>query len=962
MSQTPTAIKKSYSSHNENIFTQNILGILEKPTKRVIVRQPSKDRYDLSSSPCDKTLIASITNENMSLQATINKLNEDVKQLKQENAKLKQNSNQISTMPNIQDEGIYEKYQNALVKIQNYESTLCTKDRIIDELKHENHENEDKIVKLNQKIEKKKNQISKLQQQLNELAIKSKESLPATCADQSSISGENDASNDKHGQLFSLLKTIQIHEFEFRQQKAIQNKSINLCNRLLELTQEYEDRITMNKEEAAAQDEVVEKMTKANEALRKSLDSIKQQNTEYQAEIINLKTKQLEDSILTLGQNSSELDSQILAEKASAIDECQSIISKQTFIIDTLTTYIIRVLTENDTFIPLLYQSEPIISDIGIRNFVIESIKSLKNSLYKTNKRKDEPQNPRKFEEFDKEEMYSLYDHKNELIASIFNSFEDVEKFINRSVFNESCDNGDLAILIALCAANSNLGSRIQNINSELEDMIHLIPGRFEYDTGMTTFEILRNYLSDSKELFNKMFRIVDDSEILFDFGSTEIKEILKEVLMEVSIFANKMKSVCTQYKFRGVLSDFPEAFIEYNETLQNELAELRMQCQNSDAKFIDGNRVNETQKEYIDELIEKNNQLNQENEEKEALIAELKSNSNVLDQELAIIRSDSEQILSKMQETIEEQRNQIGSMQKEIDQKTIVLSNTRKMHKAQIEETKKSEREKYNKEIAEIMENQKEMEAKLEKKAIAKKQLKADISKLQEKIESMSIKYTVLLDQIQQKDQNIELLDLKLKETKENCQNRINSLTEQLWAEPEQVSTTLVAASHPPVDKETVIFLNQLIPLVGNLTNATIAFDPNDQNSIENAKIEVLIKLRRFGIIHSNNSKRKLKQKNSPVNELSKWTTWAIDLASKMKIQADSPMFEIRAAISDVVLSQVAKCAMLKLIQSLRIQKKFLTTYDLSDKNRKLNIRNATLKNVISVILALRAIQTRKQ
>lgn len=961
MSQTPTAIKKSYSSHNENIFNQNILGISEKPTKRVIVRQPSKDHYDLSSSPCDKTLIASIKNENMSLQATINKLNEDVKQLKQENAKLKQNSNQISTMPNIQDEGIYEKYQNALVKIQNYESTLCTKDRIIDELKHGNHENEDKIVKLNQKIEKKKNQISKLQQQLNEIAIKGKESLPATCADQSSISGENDASNDKHGQLFSLLKTIQIHEFEFRQQKAIQNKSINLCNRLLELTQEYEDRITMNKEEAAAQDEVVEKMTKANEALRKSLDSIKQQNTEYQAEIINLKTKQLEDSILTLGQNSGELDSQILAEKA-AIDECHSIISKQTFIIDTLTTYIIRVLTENDTFIPLLYQSEPIISDIGIRNFVIESIKSLKNSLYKTNKRKDEPQNPRKFEEFDKEEMYSLYDHKNELIASIFNSFEDVEKFINRSVFNESCDNGDLAILIALCAANSNLGSRIQNINSELEDMIHLIPGRFEYDTGMTAFEILRNYLSDSKELFNKMFRIVDDSEILFDFGSTEMKEILKEVLMEVSIFANKMKSVCTQYKFRGVLSDFPEAFIEYNETLQNELAELRMQCQNSDAKFIDGNRVNETQKGYIDELIEKNNQLNQENEEKETLIAELKSNLNALDQELASIRSDSEQILSKMQETIEEQRNQIGSMQIEIDQKTIVLSNTRKMHKAQIEETKKSEREKYNKEIAEIMENQKEIEERLEKKAIAKKQLKADISKLQEKIESMSIKYTVLLDQIQQKDQNIELLDLKLKETKENCQNRINSLTEQLWDEPEQVAATLVAASHPPVDKETVIFLNQLIPLVGNLTNATIAFDPNDQNSIENAKIEVLLKLRRFGIIHSNNSKRKLMQKNSPANELSKWTTWAIDLASKMKIQAESPMFEIRTAISDVVLSQVAKCAMLKLIQSLRIQKKFLTTYDLSDKNRKLNIRNATLKNVISVILALRAIQTRKQ
>ena len=225
-----------------------------------------------------------------------------------------------------------------------------------------------------------------------------------------------------------------------------------------------------------------------------------------------------------------------------------------------------------------------------------------------------------------------------------------------------------------------------------------------------------------------------------------------------------------------------------------------------------------------------------------------------------------------------------------------------------------------------------------------------------------MSIKYTVLLDQIQQKDQNIELLDLKLKETKENCQNRINSLTEQLWDEPEQVAATLVAASHPPVDKETVIFLNQLIPLVGNLTNATIAFDPNDQNSIENAKIEVLLKLRRFGIIHSNNSKRKLMQKNSPANELSKWTTWAIDLASKMKIQAESPMFEIRTAISDVVLSQVAKCAMLKLIQSLRIQKKFLTTYDLSDKNRKLNIRNATLKNVISVILALRAIQTRKQ
>ncbi|KAK8860620.1 hypothetical protein M9Y10_012285 [Tritrichomonas musculus] len=865
---------------------------------------------------------------------------------------------------NIELETIKDKLNDSLIRIQTLESKLTSKDVIIDQLTIDNNELQKNIAQLKAKILKKKEKIDDLKLNNRKKDINLDEQKISIINDNltSQITSlPTDNNYDKLvDQIYSLSNTLKFNDFEYQKLLESKHYCLDICQRLLDLCEEYESRISMAEEDKAMLSQRISFISNENYSLKKIIEESNEDA------IPNNLNNQIPD------ESNIQIDQIINRDQKlqNKIENLSNTIKNQRSFIDCLATYIDRLVIDGDNYIPLLYQTNQIIHDDSLRKIILESIESLRTKLCIDDSKNAQNTTNTQNEVEDQAEINKKINLRNQFFTRIFGSPENLQDYIDNYIAKNGEDNCEYAAVIALCAANINLGIKYKDIHSRLSDLYLKIPK--EYQKGNLSTSI-HNFLIDSNDVFDKISHI-NDSSSFFHFVSSDLKTTIDSFLTEISNFLSKLQeNIYSLIRYnKNNLNDLPTTISNYINSIQTQTNELKIELNDYKDKYNSEYQTHISLQRYSNELSSKI-------KEKELQLTHLQDYIKDKENQLQEFKSSSKSIIKDKDLTIKHYENELLKSQRENETNSLLLKNTKKLYKSQIDNVIKIEREKKENEIKELKqlnsENEKVLMTKLESKRKKVKTLQNQINEIttlfEKKMKKKQEKVEIIINET---TDQISIIEESFKHKEQEYQNEIEMLKRKLLEEIESNSSvkiiqvpSLPASQISSIEANNDTFVKQIFNILSDFPSCKLNMKMGNSFSIEIAQSKILKALQQLSIEYQNKTEvSKLNDENldfsntisaikSPVvsvkrvvntRELRQWEGWALELAAMMNIPTNS-MPEIKTAIRDVVLSQKSKRFMLRNVQSLRIQKKLLLENDLY--KLKISVKNTVdLKGII--------------
>lgn len=448
--------------------------------------------------------------------------------------------------------------------------------KLSDQISDLNQDKEDldkTILELRGKIQNKKEKISKLK--LNEKKLKLE--LQNEKLNSSKLQTELEMQSKLHSDKEPTKESQKLEELVNQYQKVLNERDIDntllsqnltkitkYANRLLEVAEEYEDRLSMAEEDKSVNLSIIKE-------LKEKTNILTEENRQKQDEIFALQ-KELQDIRDQIAKFEKETgisinsdDIQSILENKSSIIKNVNVKPKQFVelegIISSLLRYIdILMFGEGDLY-PLICRSEPILQNEEIRKSIIASIQDLKVTL----------------------SLLNVTPSTSEFLDRIFSDSESIEKLIEELKSKEEYT--EFSAISALCSANNNIRRFLEETAESLTDLHSLLPPEYrESDVVLS----LKKYITDSYKIYGLIFEAISNQHI-FKSDEIRIQPMLVQFVKEVGELLHGLDvEVKPSIGYKVKLTDYPNEIANYIEEQERQIQALK--SNGNDNTFVTDN------------------------------------------------------------------------------------------------------------------------------------------------------------------------------------------------------------------------------------------------------------------------------------------------------------------------------------------------------------------------------------
>ncbi|OHT09522.1 hypothetical protein TRFO_21569 [Tritrichomonas foetus] len=925
-------------SLRSQISLQNIKNISLNRSDQFLIKSPSKDTFNSELfylQEQNKGLLskeASYREELASYQTDNNRLIYENDHLKLRIRELKAEFSQLNTKNCVDYENLNDKLLDKDLQRHIFQTKIENQENIIAQMTEDNKELVNQISQLKDKLTKRKVKIDEFKSQIRAYTLQI-EQLQINMKKQTT---ENEIDNQKDEEIKNYIKTIDILtentrklEKELFKMNEFRKNDTFTSMKCLQVIDEFEDRLSMAEEDKFVLNNQISQLSKENNSLKDEISNLQNQITEVNNKLEFLTSKENKESEYSKETNEKENDHNFNENQKEIHNEIyENRIKKLSSTIDTLSSYIIRILTDEDDVIPLLSQSEPLIKDIFLRDEIIGNIESLRVSILEN-------------------------DEENSFFTKIFKSKEDVNSLINEFTNNESNDNEDksqeYAVLVALCSANNYLIKKNEKTADQIFELNSLLPKEYQ---RQNMIESLQKFLTDSKNIFELIFKSIQSSKFFrcnsFSFYET-VSEFLNEIFTMISLVDEKLRPAI---KFRGKYSELPDSILSFIDEL-NDLMKSRIresQEEFTSIQFPYSNSNNEELRESLHDMKSEQIELNSIISEKDMQISSLNFQ---LERTIKNLNY-AEKNVEEYKQLSDERFKQIEQARKENE---AALESQKETFVSQIKNVIKAERRKTKNEIKKIEqmchERETILEEKLQKKINKIRELKDSIY-----VSSKTFEHTFtnqledIKDVIHQTAQRNTYLENDFSVKEENYKIQIENLEIKLAAAQAAVEDAIMQNTNS-ISVTDDLFLEQLGKIISKYKS-----EPEWNQTTILSTLTIIIE--KLNTLNNNTKTASSSTKNgqptpsqriNAKKEIDEWEDWINEIALKANIQNTSTQ-EMKTLIKDTFFATKAKSHLLKSIQSLRTQKQLLFEHD-STCFKKQKRQNASMKSVSLYILA---------
>ena len=889
----------------------------------------------------------------------------------------KENKELLAQIENIKEEAakVSEQFEKDKVQfateIENLKDNI---EQLNEELSYAKLENNRKNAFIKKENEEHEKTIAEMETTIAELVKKKKELRTEIKKLKKELLTKNDKEDNLDNLDNFLKKYVQNEKMldEMLNDNERLGKLVNIINHLFQ----YNDAVFNMLSDAEKQNK------EKDDQIYDLEDEIEQLKSDYSSKqnsvnSLNDEIKTLQEKIAEMGEENEKLketaNEKVILQKddiekktavpapqipqTNPIDE--EYLHKLECAIGSLARYLIQLLNGDGEALPLIFQSGPLLEDINVRDSAIECINDLVSQI----------------------DILSSSENNqdNSLLEKLFSSPESTEKIVEELVKKDTVP--EYLAVVALSQANSNMKNELTKIIQQLTYFQSLLPN--DYRNNDNILKSIQDYLLNTQVIFHSIFDCITTSKY---FHSREnsfmplILEFISKVKKLVQAMDNELRP---QLGNGGDLHELPSEAANLIEQMKSSIGEMKDTINDLNSKLEAPIPNLDNLNSFINTPASSNSQL-ENNTSLPSFETEHSETTTIYQTQLIKLGNKNKKLKFAIDDL--EKQHQLS------ENKIKILQSQRDEYKALAE--KRKERFAKRKEFIirseqNIAKENLDNEKKRYKKVI--KELKEDIGRKNEKIKKLKEENEAEKKEIEKKNvEDNEKLKKELQEKEENHKKEIESLiamtrnrhkdaiekTISGLSTPTKVSSndSIVNSSSfsgvstpgrtPDIDR----FITQIGRVLSKYTSngiptqeiwtrtkilSTISTLVARVDEIESSKQDLTIRS------YSNLTPATAKL-NGGYKENRSWQQWATNLAINANITFSSSD-ELKTSISDIVYATTAKSTLLRIIQSLRAQKKILLLnqglYKVFEKAKSDGQVKISFVNLISVVRCSKAL-----